>query len=185
MKDSSNNTNKLYISCEPGGMIFACFSGLCFALPWLPALRQEEFCGMIFALFYICGVVFLIGAVVWGKKYVFSDAGIEHRLLGICYRKTVWSDISSVMRLFTGAKNSEAKAFLITTQRGTIVHVPERKEAHGTTNQTPFDLCVTVRGFWHEWLCGKHFLVQCSKKQEEAVLLAIEKYYGTLTFDVT
>lgn len=182
--NKSKNPDKLSVSCEPGGMIFACFAGLCFALPWLPALRQEEVWGMILALFYAGGLIFLTGAVVWGKKYVFSDAGIEHRFLGICYRKTVWSDISSVMRLFTGAKNSDAKAFLITTQRGTIVHVPERKEAHGTTNQTPFDLCVTVRGFWHEWLCGKHFLVQCSKKQEEAVRSALEKHCGALAFDV-
>lgn len=185
MKNSSNKADNLYISCEPGGIICTCFASLCFALSWLSPLQQEELWQMYFILLHVCGSIFLLGAVAWGKKYVISSEGIEHRFLGICYRKTAWRDISSVMRLFTGAKNSDAKAFLITTQRGTVVHMPERKESHGTTNQTPFDLCITVRGFWHEWFCGKHFLVPYPKKKEGALLSALEKHCGRLTFDVT
>ena len=184
----------LTVSCEPGGIILLCMACCCFFLPWLPVFHNISFWWGLTAFCWMCGLLLLTFSVVYGKKYSFSCDGIEHRILGVCFRKTAWKDVSSVMRLYTGDR-SGSMGFLFTTKQGTIqkpdVRMPFGKAPINicfkniTTGKTPIDMCFKKGAFWHEWLVGKHFFVQqFSSKQEKEILSVLIKFYGELDYDV-
>lgn len=170
----------LTVSARPGGIIVLCMAGGCFCLPWLPLFRNLNYFGGVLALFCLYGLVFLAFSVVYGKSFAFFDDGIEHRLFGVRYRKTAWSDVQSIVRLRTSERNGVSAGFLITTARGT----PPTPDNLGPSGRTPIELCFKKKGFWHEWLTGKHFfLQQFWPKREAEVLSVLTKYYGALDFD--
>lgn len=171
----------LTVSARPGGVIFLLLSCGCFCLPRLPLFRDLNYYGGVVALFCLCGLVFLTGAVVYGKSYAFSDDGIEHRLFGVRFRRTAWTDVVSVVRIRTSERSGTSVGFLFTKAPGT----PPSPDDLAPAGRTPIELCFRKKGFWREWLIGKHvFLQQFPQKQEDAVLSVFSKYYGALDYDV-
>ena len=139
----------LKVSCEPGGIILLFLACCCFLLPWLPVFHNTDFRWEVAAFCWMCGLIFLTYSLIYGKKYSFSSEGIEHRLLGVCFRKTSWEDVSSVMRLYVGDRGFST-GFLFTTKQGTI-QKPDVPASSGknsvnsffrnqATGKTPIDL---------------------------------------------
>ena len=189
-----NEKETLTVTCEPGGIILLCLACFCFYLPWLPVLRNIDFKWGLIAFCWMCGLLFLAFSIVYGKRYSFSCGGIEHRILGVSFRKTAWEDVSCIMRLYTGDR-SGSTGFLFTTKQGTNQKPNVRMQSEKTpintclknitTGRTPIDLCFKKSGFGREWLVGKHFFVQQFwPKQEKEILPILIKFYGKLDFDV-
>lgn len=171
----------LTVSSRLGGVILLLLSCGCFCLPWLPLFRDLNYYGGVVALFCLDGLVFLAFALVFLKTYAIYPDRIEHRLLGVCYRTTARSDVAAVMRLYTGDRYG-SMGFLISTKRAAT----RPEDVLPLKKKTPIDLCFKRRGFWREWLTGKHFFIQqFSRKSQEAGLLSVlTERYGGLAVDV-
>ena len=168
----------LTASSRPAGVVLFLLACGCFLLQWLPLFRNLKY--SVLALFCLCGLVFLTFAVIYGKSYAFFKDGVEHRFFGVRFRKTAWTDVQSVDRLKTSERNGLSAGFLLTTVRGTPLSPDELRP----TSRTPLELCFKKKGFWHEWLVGKHFFIQqFPPKREDEVLTVLTKYCGALDFD--
>ena len=132
-----------------------------------------EFDGMFAANVFIClcatgNIAF---AIIYGKYHIFTEKGIQHRFLGICYRRTNWDEVKDIMLVYqqTGERGSP-KTLMFTTQDAPIY----RPDASGYIKQ---------KGFNRDWFCGKLFSVRFDdKKTADKILWYIEEYYGVLDY---
>lgn len=176
-----NDEAILTVSCQPAGHILLGIACCCFFLPGLPLFGKLECFWGIAAFCWLCGLIFLAFSIVYGKTYSFFSDRIEHSILGICFRKTAWRDITSVIRLYTGERNGTSTGFLFSVKSAVFLKQKNRMQL----GKTPFDMCFKEKGFWHEWITGKHFFVQqFSAKQEVELLYILTDLYGKLDYDV-
>lgn len=170
----------LTVSSRLGGFLVLLISCGLFLLPLLLPYRKDLFWEFA-APFWACSLLILAFALVFLKTYAIYPDRIEHRLLGVCYRTTARSDVAAVMRLYSGDRYG-SMGFLISTKRAAT----RPEDVLPLKKKTPIDLCFKRRGFWREWLTGKHFFIQqFSRKSQEAGLLSVlTERYGGLAVDV-
>jgi len=89
-----------------------------------------------------CATINFVFAVIYGKYHVFTEKGIQHRFLGICYRRTTWGEIKDVMLVYqqTGEKG-RPQTMMFTTKDAPIY----RPDASGYIN---------TKEFYKDWFCG-------------------------------
>ncbi len=134
----------------------------------------DKFDGMLSVKVFIvfCAVINFVFAFVYGKYYFFDTDGIQHRLLGICYRRTMWNEIKDIMLVYqqTGERG-RPKTLMFTTKDAPIY----RPDASGY---------IKDKGFYSDWICGKLFSIRLDEKKEGGKILGyIEKYYGQLNYN--
>ena len=119
-----------------------------------------------------CAAGNIVFALIYGKYHVFTEKGIQHKLLGICYRTTKWDEIKDIMLVYqqTGERGCP-KTLMFTTKEAPVY----RPDASGY---------IKNKGFNRDWFCGKLFSVRFDdKKTSEKILWYIEKYYGSLDYN--
>ena len=113
-------------------------------------------------------------ALFFGKYHVLSEAGIVHKLLGIPFRKTPWSEVKDIMCLPHQAERGKGKVLMVTTQKGRVYRPEERGSNAGYIRQ---------KGFEKDWLFGRNlFMLDCSGKDIDQVIAFVESCYGAIDY---
>ena len=118
-----------------------------------------------------CATVQIVFAIICGKYHILTEKGIQHKFLGICYRRTNWDEIKDIMLVYqqTGEKG-HPKTLMFTTKEAPVY----RPDASGY---------IKTKGFERDWFCGKLFSIRFESKNAEKILWYIEKYYGPLDYN--
>lgn len=129
---------------------------------------------IVFSVIYSLLVLYLAWA--GGKYYILTDKGIEHKLWGICYRKTAWDEIEDVALCELPVAVSYRFRGLIVTRKGTTVYRPNEYLPKPTKR--------FYRHFLPDWIRGRLFLLRTNDvKNGDRILPFIVEHYGLLDYD--
>lgn len=144
---------KIRLSHFVAAMMFACAAVLYYRL-----LEFRIFC-----------IVLLCFAIRYFFYPVLTEAGIEHKFLGIRYRLTRWDEIKDVMRVPSGTY--PFRVLVVTTTRGTV----RRPNQYGI---------VKGRKVLSELCSGKTFSIECDNTgRRREVIPYVREHYGALNYD--
>ena len=126
----------------------------------------------VIAFVHFCAVINLVFGIIYGKYHVLTEKGIQHKFLGICYRRTSWDHIKDIMLVYqqTGERG-RPKTLMLTKEDGIVY----RPDASGYIKE---------KGFTIQWLRGKILSIRCDdKKTAHKILWYVENYYGPLDYN--
>lgn len=153
-------------------LIFSVLAAL--AVPMIASDDGVQPWPKIEAILVLCSsLFFLFAAVAFGKYYILTEQGIQHKFLGICYRKTEWTEIQDVMRTVnqTGER-WRPRVLYFTTNRASRIYRPNE---HGY---------VETKGFFRDWLTGRIFMVRSADPHvADKAVAYVEQHYGPLDYD--
>ena len=132
-----------------------------------------DYDGMLSANVFVCfcATVNMVFAIIYGKYHIFTEKGIQHKFLGICYRRTNWDDIKDIMLVYQQSEKGRPKALMFTTKEAPVY----RPDVSGY---------IKTKGFNRDWFCGKLFSIRFDdKKTAGKILWYIEEYYGPLDYN--
>lgn len=171
--------NTVYLSTSARPMRIGCYIFLGLGLVGVTSSQYPIWDGvpadakwMAWVFMACCGLVAFWFAWAYGKYYHLTESGIEHRLLGICYRKTSWTQIQDIMCVFqpTGERG-QPRVLMVNICCEQIYRPSENGYGY-------------PKSFWRNWWLGKQIMVRFyDQKNLDKGLGFVQKYYGQIDFD--
>lgn len=150
---------------------FFVFSSIMAITPRLLQTNGYNMDWFVNAFIYFCAIIMLFFAILYGRYYILTEQSINHKLLGICYRKTYWQDIRDVMYVYqqTGEKY-KPRTLMFTTKHGNVY----RPDKSGYIKDNNFHI---------DWLLGKIFMIRCDDlKSRTTIIPYVEAHYGKIDY---
>lgn len=154
------------ITCFAAGVVSGIISIIWLAIGQL-VVFNSGMADMVVAWCLPFAVCFLI-VLFFLRYFMLTEKGIQHKLFGICYRRTPWDRIYKI-RVYRPRKGDTEKHF------GVFAQGKHEKQIEENLHSKK----VGIRG----WLAGEFFLITCSLKKKQEMLSYINAHSKSIEYE--